>query len=148
MHLDNADAAYLAGVLESRATLHLLRRKGRHPYPTLRVSSVDTELVEWLHTRCGGSLLEQRVPEAHHQRKFEWRVDNRQVLDVLEYALPFCRLDHLAMPAQFLLDHYINLTARNGQYSKAKLARRELMLEEFKTLLHNSYYSPQLKDLD
>ena len=123
--LTEADAAYLAGLIDGEGTIALTRlHRGQNRQLVISISSTERPLLEWaLITTRIGKITTKRTASPHHAPGLTYAVANRQVLALLAQVARYLR-SYKAERARLVLDHYLRLTPRNGKYNDALLAER------------------------
>jgi len=130
--LNNADKAYLAGLIDGEGTVTLTRRyKGAHRYIAITISNNERLLLEWVLKTVGvGNITNKRTYDKKHAPSYAYQVFSRQAISILEQVYPHLRT-YKRERARLALDNYINLTPRNGRYSPELLKDRERFIESF-----------------
>jgi hypothetical protein len=135
LKLSDTEAAYAAGILDGEGSIQLIRvRKSRWPSPTVSVASTDRELLEWLRTRAGGTIVKKRVYRPQHSTSYDWKLTDRRALRFLEIVRPFLVIRRKIVRCNLLLSDYIACTPRNGRYSREMAARKRELIERFASL--------------
>ncbi len=125
--LSEADAAYLAGLIDGEGTIALSRRHAdENRQLVVTISSTERVLVDWvIRTVRVGKITSKKTVASHHAPGLTYVVSNRQALTILEQVTPFLK-SYKVKRAQLVLEHYRKLTPRNGKYN---LKTREARLE-------------------
>ncbi len=135
MYLSDTEAAYAAGILDGEGSIYLARiHASRWPSPTVSVASTDRELLEWLCTRVGGTIIQKRIYQPQHSRSFDWKLTDRRALSFLEIVRPFLVIQRKIERADLLLNDYLSCTPRNGRYTIEMAARKRELIERFSSL--------------
>lgn len=123
--LAEADAAYLAGLIDGEGTIALTRlHRSQNRQLVISISSTERPLLEWtLNTTRVGKITTKRTASLHHAPGLTYAVANRQALALLAQVAPYLR-SYKAERARLVLDDYLRLTPRNGKYNDALLAER------------------------
>ena len=130
--LTPVDAFYMAGLIDGEGTVTLSRRH-RNDQRQLVVSIANTErgLLEWaLDTAGAGRITSKRHYSEAHVPSFTYVIGNRQALDLLGQIAAYLK-SYKAKRANLALSQYISLTPRNGKYTPALWAAREIFIQEF-----------------
>jgi hypothetical protein len=124
--LSEAEAAYVAGIIDGEGTITLTRtHRGEGRRPIVSISSTELPLLRYIQAIIGAGRITGKVTaRSHHSPSFAYVISSRQALALLArisrylhtYKLQRCRL---------LLDEYVILTARNGRYTSAQRAAKE-----------------------
>ena len=133
-------SAYLAGIVDGEGTITLTRKdKTQYRQLAVTISSCELSLVEHILAVVGaGNISKKRVYSPKHSEAYTYGLLNRQALTLLTHVYPFLRT-YKRKRAALVLKYYLRLTPRNGKYSVVQLAKRELFIEKFFSLLpHNT----------
>jgi hypothetical protein len=125
--LSPTNAAYLAGLVDGEGSISLTRlHHGQNRQLALSISSTERAILEWvLNAARVGKITTKRTSSPHHAPGLTYSVANRQALALLVQVAPYLK-SYKAERAQLVIDHYVRLTPRNGQYSEAlRVARNE-----------------------
>ena len=104
-----------------------------HRRPCITVASTDIELLEYLKILTNGQITKKKNyhPE-RHQNSFTLSIKTKnQVLSTLKYIIPFLRVEKKKKRAWWILEHYDQVTKRNGKYSSDGLKQKLAFEEEF-----------------
>ena len=135
MKLSDTEAAYAAGILDGEGSIYFSRnRTTRWPSPIVSVASTDRELLEWLRTRLGGSIIQKRTYQPHHARSYDWKLTDRRALEFLKIVRPFLVIKRKIVRCDVLLAEYLACTPRNGRYTSEIAARKRDLIERFSSL--------------
>jgi hypothetical protein len=135
MKLSDTEAAYAAGILDGEGSVYLSRnRRSRWPSPMVSVASTDHELLEWLRSRAGGSIVQKKTYQPQHARSYDWKLTDRRALMFLEIVRPFLVIKRKITRCDLLLDEYLACTPRNGRYTLEIEARKRELIERFSSL--------------
>ena len=139
------DAAYLAGLIDGEGTVALSRRHANESRQlVVSISSTELALVEWaLHTTGVGKITRKRTVSALHAPGLTYCVANRQALDLLRQVEPYLR-SYKRLRARLVLTSYLELTPRNGKYTKELADRRRRFEEAFARLKAGVLPGPNL----
>ena len=125
--MPNVDAAYLAGLIDGEGTIALSRLHARNNRQlVVTISSTERVLVDWaLHTIRAGKITTKKPAASHHAPGLTYVIANRQALALLEQVTPFLK-SYKVKRARLVLDHYLEVTPRNGKYDlRTRNARLE-----------------------
>ncbi len=135
MKLNNVEAAYAAGIIDGEGSIYFSRNHmGRWPSPIVSVASTDRELVEWLRSRVGGSIVHKKTYQPHHTPSYDWKLTDRKALRFLEIIRPYLVIERKIARCDLLLNEYLACTPRNGRYSIEMVARKQNLIERFASL--------------
>lgn len=135
MKLSDTEAAYAAGILDGEGSIYFSRnRTSRWPSPIVSVASTDRELLEWLRSRLGGSIVQKRTYQPQHAVSYDWKLTDRRALEFLKIVRPFLVIKRKMIRCDLLLAEYLTCTPRNGRYSSEMTARKQDLIERFSSL--------------
>lgn len=130
--LTDAEAAYLAGLIDGEGTVTLSRiHRNQMRYLVLSVCNNELGIIDWVHSVTGiGKITRKRRASAHHGLNLTWRVSSRRALSVLETVSPYMH-SYKRKRAELALARYLEVTPRNGKYNEAIRAARAAFEAEF-----------------
>ncbi len=131
----DVEAAYTAGIIDGEGSISLTRnRKSRWPSPQVSVASTDKELLEWLHTRFGGSITTKQPRKQEHSISYDWKLTDRRALSLLKLIRPFLIIRRKIERADLLLTAYLECTPRNGRYTEGNIEQKLALIDRFNSL--------------
>ena len=118
--------SYLAGILDGEGSIMLTRQKSKSlRSPSLSVTSIDEELIEWLLTNFGGIKVKKKKYRKNHAQAWEWRLRNKlKLFDLLKNVLPYIVIERKRQKIVYLLENYDKVTQRNGKYTEEMLNKK------------------------
>lgn len=126
------DAVYTAGLIDGEGTVTLTRRRvGANRYPSIGVTSTSRELIDYLHSTWGGTIVNQKRYQNHHKQAWIWAVHSDRALEVLRLVSPHMKEDRKRQRANLILNSYKSVTVRNGKYSSEQLIAKQAFEKEF-----------------
>ena len=130
--LSDAEAAYVAGVVDGEGTISLVRHHGgENRRAVVSVANTELRLLTYLMTTIGaGRITNKRIAQLHHTPSFTYVIYSRQALALLRQITPYLQTYKQAR-AELLLRDYVAVTPRNGRYTEELLAARTLFEERF-----------------
>ena len=130
--LGKCDAAYIAGLIDGEGSISLVRRhRNENRQLEVSVSNTDINLLKYLVETIGtGRISNKRTISPNHTPSATYTVSNRQALSLLEQVTPHLRTYKLTR-ARLVLDNYLQLTPRNGKYTKEILYKRDKFIQIF-----------------
>lgn len=135
MKLSDTEAAYAAGIVDGEGSIYFSRnRTTRWPSPVVSVASTDRELLEWLRSRVGGSIIQKRTYQPHHTPSYDWKLTDRRALEFLKLVRPFLVIRRKIVRCDLLLAEYLACTPRNGRYTSETIGRKRDLIERFSSL--------------
>jgi hypothetical protein len=126
--LSVAEAAYLAGLIDGEGTVTLSRKHaGEMRQLVVSISNTELGILEFARLSIGaGKLTRKRTAKAHHTPSYAYALWNRQALALLAQIEPYLR-SYKRERTRLALAHYVRLTPRNGKYTSAIRAEREVL---------------------
>jgi hypothetical protein len=125
-------AAYTAGIVDGEGTITLTRThrdEGRRP--VVSISSTELSLLQYIRSIIGAGRITGKVTTRdHHSPSFAYVISGRQALAVLAQISGYLRTYKLQR-CRWLLDEYLAVTPRNGRYTHAQRAAKELFEARF-----------------
>lgn len=130
--LSEADAAYLAGLIDGEGTIALTRlHRGQNRQLVVSISSTERAMLEWvLQATRVGKITSKRTASPYHAPGYTYSVANRQALALLAQTSSHLR-SYKRERARLVLDHYVKLTPRNGKYGDTLIAERAAFERQF-----------------
>lgn len=121
------EAAYLAGIIDGEGSITLTRiHKNEHRRPCITIASTDKELLIYTKSLTGEIISNKKNynPEKHKD-SFTLNIKKKEkVISILTLVLPYLRVPLKRKRALQIIDHYDNVTIRNGKYSKERLEQK------------------------
>ncbi len=117
--LSDADAAYIAGLIDGEGTITLSRlHRSQNRQLVVSISSTERQLLEFVLTAVGaGKITGKRTYKSHHSPSFTFAIANRQAICLLEQVAAYLK-SYKSRRSEIILRDYIMLTPRNGRYSR------------------------------
>ena len=128
--LSRNDAAYIAGLIDGEGSIGLLRKhKDDYRQLVVSISNNELDLLRYVRDTVGtGTITNESKRAQHHAKSYTYTICNRQALALLDQTVSFLRT-YKADRAQLILDKYVELTPRNGKYSKSALEERNSFID-------------------
>ena len=125
--------------------VHLMKRAAipgartrRHPRTSKKPpTTICLESLSRFQPTETGKITSKKTTKDHHSKSFTYSISNRQALKLLEQITPFLH-SYKKARSEFVLQHYLNLTPRNGYYTTALKKERDAFIESFFTILPHS----------
>lgn len=129
------EASYIAGLIDGEGTITLSRKhRNENRQLVISISNTEDKLLNYVrNTVEAGRITSKRTYSDKHTPSKTYQISNRQALDLLKQIAPYLK-SYKADRAALVLDHYIQLTPRNGRYSPSQLIKREDFVQQFFTL--------------
>ncbi|HET9701034.1 MAG TPA: LAGLIDADG family homing endonuclease [Burkholderiales bacterium] len=133
--LSPTDAAYIAGLVDGEGTISLTRRhRDDERQLVISISNTESPLLDFVLKAVGaGKITRKRTYSNNHSPGLTYAINNRQALDLLRQIAPYLRT-YKVQRAKLVLDHYLELTPRNGKYSSEIREARKQWVEQFLAL--------------
>ena len=130
--LSEAEAAHVAGIIDGEGTITLTRtHRGEGRRPVVSISSTELPLLQYIQSVVGAGRITCRVTARdHHSPSYAYVISSRQALALLARISRYLRTYKLQR-CRLLLDEYVALTPRNGRYTSAQRAAKELFEARF-----------------
>ncbi len=130
--LAKTNAAYIAGIIDGEGTVTLTRRNlTSHRHLVVTISSTDRDLLLYIQDLIGvGKITTKRTYKTHHVPGCTYQIANRQALTLLRHVAPFLRT-YKKERARIALADYLNVTPRNGKYSRNLLTEKQRFADSF-----------------
>jgi len=130
--LSEAEAAYVAGIIDGEGTITLTRtHRGEGRRPVVSISSTELPLLRYIRSIIGAGRITSKVTaRRHHSPSFAYVVSSRQALALLAQISMYLRTYKLQR-CRLLLDEHLTVAPRNGRYTPAQRAAKELFEARF-----------------
>jgi len=117
-------------LIDGEGTIALTRKhSGDNRQLGISISSTDRPMLEFVRTTTGvGKITNKKTYRDHHLPSYTYALYNRQALALLQQIAPLLQT-YKAARAKLILDHYVELTPRNGKYTRDLASRREEFIE-------------------
>lgn len=132
--MESWQSAYVAGIIDGEGSITLTRmQKNEFRRPCIVISSTDYELLLYIQTLTGGLVTNKKNydPERHKDSYTLTIKKKKDVFLTLENVSPFLRVKQKRRRAEWILNHYNQVTPRNGKYSPDMLKRKLLFEKTF-----------------
>ncbi|MBP2240338.1 hypothetical protein J2Z40_000893 [Cytobacillus eiseniae] len=127
------EAAYIAGIIDGEGSITLSRmHKSEHRRPCVTISSTDLELLNYIQTLTGGTIINKKnyKPEKH-KNSYTLNIKTKgSVMALLAHITPYLRISNKRERALWILENYDKVTPRNGKYS-SEMLKKKLQFEDF-----------------
>jgi hypothetical protein len=130
--LNQADAAYIAGLVDGEGTVTLsCRNSYKNRGLVVTISNNELSILEYAQFSIGvGKITKKRHTSDRHNPSYTYCIAYRQALSLLEQVSPFLK-SHKAARAALVLKEYLRLTPRNGRYTQMQIDERDAFVTEF-----------------
>src|SRR4029077_10763629 len=132
-----AERAYLAGIIDGEGSIMMIHHPARGSagnrweYWVLRVaiSNCDKRLIDWLEELFGEGHSVCRNGRDNQRDAYQWRMDSKAALPVLEAAYPYLKLKKAQADLAFEMIGTHKLVGRAGHPPETIEKRRRIPLE-------------------
>ena len=133
--MTSTQAAYLAGLVDGEGSITLTRRhRKENRQLVVSISNTDFNLLKQVNIIVGaGRITKKRTYKEHHKPSGEYRIENRQALELIRQLAPYL-LTYKAHRADLVLSDYVRLTPRNGYYTQDIVRMRDEFVHKFLAL--------------
>jgi hypothetical protein len=130
--LSEAEAAYVAGIIDGEGTITLTRtHRDERRRPVVSISSTELPLLQYIRSIVGAGRITGKITTRdHHSPSLAYVISSRQALALLAQVSKYLRTYKLQR-CRLLLEEYIAVTPRNGRYTAAQRAAKEMFEERF-----------------
>lgn len=130
--LSVANSSYITGLIDADGSITLVKRhRNENRQLIVSISNNEIQILDYVRLVTGaGHISKKRKYAEHHKINHTFKLTNRQALDLLSQITPFLR-SHKKNRAELVLENYVDLTPRNGKYTRELLARREIFIKNF-----------------
>jgi len=130
--MNKHDILYAAGLFDGEGTVSLMRKmKKERRSPVVSLSSTTRELVDFMKSTFGGTIINVTARRVHHRQAWHWQATHNRALEVLSQLYPYIREPEKKRRANLLLTGYKAVTAANGKYTPEMNDTREAFESEF-----------------
>jgi intein/homing endonuclease len=128
--------AYIAGIMDGEGTITLskIHKTSKFRAPVVSVSSTSYEILNFIHSYYGGSIINQKTYKKHHKNSRVWKTTYTNALKFLSDIYPYLLDKTKRYRAHLLITKYKSVTPRNGRYSKS--------LERAKQQFEHDFFHP------
>lgn len=125
-------SSYIAGLVDGEGSVLLNNSAGSFRHPCLTISSNDVDLLRWVQAETGvGTIVAKTPKKPHHAMQFQWAVKGRKAIEVLSEIVQYMKLPKKSARARLIVDQYLTVTKRNGNYSKDERHIKENFEKQF-----------------
>jgi hypothetical protein len=118
--------------VDGEGTITLTRtHRDERRRPIVSISSTELSLLQYIRAVIGAGRITGKVTaRKHHSPSFAYVISSRQALALLAQISAYLRTYKL-LRCRLLLDQYLAVTPRNGRYTPAQRAAKELFEARF-----------------
>ena len=131
--LSEVEKAYLAGIVDGEGSIGLWRhRKNQTHSPNVSVANNDLQLLKWIQSRVGGTIVSKKKRMAHHGDSYTWAIKQNRALNFLNEIKKYLIVKQ--EQAELITNEYKLVTHRAGKYSPEMLKRKEQLVDKIRQL--------------
>jgi len=125
--------AYAAGIIDGEGTITLANNRNNTEFrhPVVSVSSTSRELLEFMEENYGGSISKHKTYKKSHKTSYSWSLTFNDAVDFLSEIQTFLKEKEKLHRSKLIVEHYRDLTPKNGKYSTEVKERKLKLQEEF-----------------
>lgn len=139
--LTDAEAGYLAGIIDGEGSIHIRYKKPDLSYPVgdrrrwgawacrITVNNTNADLIEWLQEKFPAHRVAYAIKNPKHKPLHEWRILGKKAAPVLEAALPYLVIKRRQAEIALEFISTMGTTGRRGHESPVHARRLELEAE-------------------
>jgi len=133
--MKEADKSYVAGIIDGEGTITLPKQSTESDFrsPSVSISSTDIEILDFVQSRFGGYISKKTKRRDHYKQPYQWKVDYNGAIELLKNTINYLNCPEKKRRANLILNHWKDITPRNGKYSKEQ---KKLKLKFQKHFLH------------
>jgi hypothetical protein len=130
---DQYKYAYLAGLFDGEGTVTLSKNNSsdRFRIPVISISSTTLNLLELCKSTFGGFISTQKVYKEHYKQSWSWKVNYDAAINAAILLIPYIQEPQKKRRLQLIIDHYKEVTPRNGKYTEEMLLIKSSFETEF-----------------
>ena len=117
---------YTAGLFDGEGTITMLKSKqsDKFRHPVVSITSTSRELIEFLKTSFGGTVVNQKTYQKHHKQSWSWKLSYDRAIEFIEQIRPFMKESSKCKRCDMILSTYKHLTVRNGKYTEQQIQEK------------------------
>lgn len=122
----DTEIAWLAGYIDGDGSISISKKSGRR-FSSLIVAidSTDRELLEYVQSLVGGSIIAKKKYQDHHRQAHTWRLlGARNIIDLMTQIAPYLRCPCKKARAELIRDGWREATPPNGRYDDTLLEKK------------------------
>lgn len=110
---------YMAGLMDGEGSIMLSRvQSNQNRTPVLSITMTTESIIRWLQDTFGGTVSVKKTYKEHHKPAWVWKLTKQaDVFHVLDSILPYMKEPQKVARGNYILDHYLSVTVRNGKYN-------------------------------
>lgn len=131
--MKEAEKAYLAGIVDGEGTVTLSKnRSNQTPSPEVAIANNSLELLEWVRSRFGGTIVSKKKRLKHHRDSYAWALRYDKALGFLKKIRPYLIVKKAQ--ADLILKYYKSVTHRAGRYDACLLEKKMRLVAKIRKL--------------
>ena len=92
MPLNDIEKAYIAGFIDGEGCISLAWRLKKYTTPIIQVANTNQDILVYLKTIFGGSLIDRQEKRINRKPSFAWVVCGQKAINVIRQIYPFLKL--------------------------------------------------------
>lgn len=146
--MKEADLYRLVGLIDADGGIRL-ERKGikKYGYPCIYIHSTSIEIINWLLLNIGGSKTNKKKRKEFHNDIYVWKIRGKKAIDLCGILYPFLLEKSKQERASLIYKEYLNLTPRNGKYTKDQEQRKRIFENKVSNALTRASNNKRKSDL-
>ena len=83
--------AYIAGIIDGEGTITLskIHKTSKFRHPVIAVSSTSYEILQFIHTHYGGTIINHKTYKKHHKRSWVWKTTYNKAIKLVSDIYPY-----------------------------------------------------------
>lgn len=131
--MEKVEKAYLAGIIDGEGTVTLMKHhRNETPTPNVVVANNNLELLRWIKSRVGGTIVSKKKYSPHHHDSYAWNVRQDRALRLLHEIKQYLIIKRTQ--AELITKKYKSVTHRTGKYTPEMLRKKMALVAEIRKL--------------
>lgn len=131
--MKEAEKAYLAGIVDGEGTVTLTKHhRNETPTPSVSVANNSLELLEWIKSLAGGTIVSKRKRKAHHNNSYAWTIRMDKAIELLKEIKQYLIVKK--PQADLIIQKYKSVTHRAGKYTPEMLEKKMRLVAAIRKL--------------
>lgn len=131
--LDEVEKAYLAGIVDGEGTVTLMKHhKNETPTPNVVVANNNLQLLKWITSQIGGTIVSKKKRMVHHHDSYAWSVRQDRAIRLLNQIKQYLIIKR--PQADLITQKYKSVTHRAGKYTPEMLKKKMRLVAEIRKL--------------
>lgn len=130
MELNDFQIGYIAALIDGEGSICLIaQHANEHKAPVISVASTTKEIMEFMQTLLGGTIVQKKKYQEHHKDCWQWSLKRDKAIELLSIIYPYLLVPEKYYRGKLIVNEYKKVTPRNGKYTEEML-KRKLDFEE------------------